>query len=326
MTKALNTIRGSLSLEQNDALHQPLVSVIIPTFNRSGLLTQAVDSVLRQTYTNVEIIVVDDGSTDDTQVVLAPYLGRISYHLQANSGVAKARNTGITLCHGDYICFLDSDDAWAPNKLDRQVDFLARYPAYGLLATEIAGVDQLGQRVDRSKSEMYTIHNGFVLEHLLFANWIQTSTVMIRRECLQRIGGFDEEVGQFGEDWLLWMRIASEYQIYFLPEPLTYYRVHQTSLSSYMPESQYDSLMSILDKLEQLEYFKKNPHLISKARYRISFNRGRGDLHSGNLRPAIRKLRRACAEKPWQLHAKSLLLIAEFKHHIQSRTIDGANA
>ena len=305
----------------------PRVSVVIPTYNRGEFLTGAIESVLAQNYRDFELIVVDDGSTDDTARQIQPYLDRLTYLRQPNGGVARARNIGIRHARGEFICFLDSDDLWTPGKLARQIEFADTHSTYGLIATEIAAFDARGNHAHRAKANMYRIRNGFVLEDLLFSNWIQTSTVMIRRECLDQVGLFDEDVGQFGEDWLLWMRIAAEFPIYFLPEPLVRYRIHPHSLTSHLPEAQYDSLMSILCKLRALPQFHRKQHLLERACYRISLNRGRGNLRAGNYRLAAGKLRHACRMSRMPLKAASLLLLAQLANTLRrSSRADGAKA
>jgi glycosyltransferase involved in cell wall biosynthesis len=287
------------------------VSVIIPTFNRGILLCEAIDSVLAQNFTDLEIVVVDDGSTDHTASLCQKFGNRIFYHPQQNRGVAAARNQGVRLARGEFICFLDSDDLWKPNKLEIQIAFADAHPEYGLIATEIASFDRQGIVSDRSKASMYKIANGMVIEDLLFSNWIQTSTVLVRAETLEVVGGFDEDVGQFGEDWLLWMRIASRFPVYFIPEPLVLYRIHQEKLTSRQPEIQYDGLIRIIAKLGCLPQFQSKPELLRLAEYRIAIGRGLQNLRSGACDLAVPKLRRACSLRRFPLAAASLLARAK---------------
>ncbi len=297
----------------------PEVSVIIPTYNRAEFVGAAIASVLAQSYTGYEILVIDDGSTDNTPQVLARFGDKIRIIRQPNGGVARARNTGIRHARGKFICFLDSDDLWTPAKLERQLGFAKENPIYGLIATEIAGFNEAGEQGGRSKARMYRVRNGFVLEDLLFANWIQTSTVLIRRECLEAVGGFDEDVGQFGEDWLLWMRIAAQFPIYFIAEPLVRYRIHGASLTSHQPESQYESLMRILQKLETLPQFERREQLLVRACFRISMGRAIGNIKGGDYTLAIAKLRRCCELRRYSLKAKALLFAAQMGNFLHSR-------
>lgn len=288
----------------------PRVSVIIPTYNRGDLLCLAIDSVLKQSFRDYELIVVDDGSTDGTASLIRSYLDRITYIVQANGGVAAARNNGIRASHGAFLAFLDSDDLWRAEKLELQVRFADANPQYGLIATEISSFNERGRVPARTKATMYPIKNGMVVEDLLFANWIQTSTVLVRRECLEHAGAFDEGVGQFGEDWLLWMHVASRFPIYFMPEPLVDYRVHEENLTSHKPEAQFESLMQILDKLRGLPQFQKRPELIETAEYRISLVRGCDDVNARAFDRAIPKLQRACSLKRVPVKAAALLMLA----------------
>lgn len=272
----------------------PRVSVVIPTYNRQTLVLEAIESVLGQTFKDFEIIVVDDGSTDETSIRLRPYLDRIIYHVQKNQGVAAARNTGIRLSQGEFICFLDSDDLWLPAKLAKQISFADAHPEYGLISADGSGFEANKKPAEKNKSEVHEIHNGSVVEHLLFGNWILTSTVMVRRKCLEEVGGFDEDIGKYGEDWLLWMRVASKFPIYFLPEVLGTYRLQPGGLTDNRPEEQFQSLMRCIQKLSVLPQFKKKPSLLRKAEYRICLERAWNNRSSGEYDYAIVKLKRAC--------------------------------
>jgi glycosyltransferase involved in cell wall biosynthesis len=298
----------------------PRVSVIIPSYNRAAFLMEALESVFNQTWKSFEVIVVDDGSTDDTVTHIAPWLSRICFLSQPNRGVAAARNHGIRYAKGEFLCFLDSDDLWMPTKLEEQIAFSDQNIQYALIATEIESFDNSGRISSGIKAGMYHIRNGFVLEHLLFSNWIQTSTVMVRRQAVLRAGGFDEDVGQFGEDWLLWMRVAAEAPIYFLRNPLVRYRIHAENLSSHLPESQYKSLMCILDKLAILPEFQEKQKLIRRARYRIALRRGLGNLRTLSYEPAMEKFRTARAAGRIPCRALVFILWACVMQRINART------
>ncbi len=295
--------------------------MVIPSFNRGSFICAAVESVLAQTFTSYEIIVVDDGSTDDTVSLLQPYLDRITLVRQSNQGVAAARNHGIRLSRGEFICFLDSDDAWMEDKLQQQVEFADAHPNYGLIATEITSFDESGVLRVHAKASMYNIRNGFVTHQLLFTNWIQTSTVLVRRTCIDEVGGFAEDVGQFGEDWLMWMKVSSRYQIYFMRRPMVLYRVHPQNLSSYQPESQFESLMCIVGKLRSLPQFAQSSQLLNEAAYRIALGRGQQDMRSGCYEHAVRKLRRACENRSLICKAGVLLLYARLRLRLMPKAV-----
>lgn len=211
----------------------PKVSVIIPTYNRADLIQDSIDSVLWQTFEDYEIIIVDDGSTDNTREVLHPLIqeGVIRYVRQDNQGESAARNHGIKLARGDLVAFLDSDDLFLPEKLAKQISLLEENPALGMVHSDFVrfdhdtGVD-LGYRS--------TAHlSGWVYPQMLL-QWsvlIATPTVMIPKEVLEHVGGFDERM-HWAEDIDLWRRIARLYPIQSIPEALTRVRTHQDSLAS----------------------------------------------------------------------------------------------
>jgi len=197
--------------------HKPLVSVIIPTFNRSSMVVEAVDSVLAQTYKELEIIVVDDGSTDETGVCLASYgeyIKVISQHL--NRGVSVARNQGIRRSCGDFVALLDSDDLWLPEKIERQMDFFRKHTKALICQTEEIWIRR-GKRVNpRRKHRKYS---GYIFPHCLPLCIVSPSAVMIKRHLLSQIGLFDEQLPAC-EDYDLWLRIAAHHPIFLLEEPL----------------------------------------------------------------------------------------------------------
>lgn len=206
----------------------PKVSVIIPTYNCGQYICQAVDSVLAQTYRDFELVVVDDGSTDNTRELLMQFGKNLRYIYQENKGMTAARNTGIKNSSGEYIAFLDSDDIWLPNKLERQVKLLDEAPEVGLVYCWHYYIDEQGNRCKFWNNEVgRSFESGSRLfEKLIERNVISGggSTPVIRRECLAKSGMFDEALSYCG-DWDLWLRISMDYIIAVIPEPLGCYRV-----------------------------------------------------------------------------------------------------
>ena len=192
------------------AAQSPLVSAVIPTFNRGPLLERAIGSVLAQTYRPVEIIVVNDGSTDDT----AARVGRLDipglryFHTRANAGAAAARNLGIAEARGDLIAFLDADDEWLPEKIARQVAAFAGGPQR--IALIYCGAAEVSP--DWPTVERHPVLRGALFEKLRLRNFLRTPSVMVRRDVLDRVGGFDCGLAAC-EDWDLWLRIARDYLI-----------------------------------------------------------------------------------------------------------------
>lgn len=184
----------------------PTVSVIIPTYNRADMVDSAIQSVLDQTYADWELIVVDDGSQDNTAEVVAGYLdSRIRYIYQENRRLPGARNTGIRASRGEYIALLDSDDVFLPQKLRLQVSTMENNPDLGLVASGWHEVDTQ-QRIVRTVCP-WQFQPALDLNHWLFACPFAPSTVMARRSWLMQVGLFDEDQ-HYVEDWDLWLRLS----------------------------------------------------------------------------------------------------------------------
>jgi glycosyltransferase involved in cell wall biosynthesis len=208
---------------------EPLVSVIIPTYNRAQFVAEAVQSVLSQTYRKIEIIVVDDGSTDNTREVLNQYSGRIDYIYQNRSERSKARNEGFRRSRGDHISFLDSDDLWLPTKIEEQVQILNDKLDVGVVYTDVQFIDRNG---DPYVGEICwdSPQRPVLYEDLMTHNVITgtTSSVMVRRECLEKVGLFDESMNTC-EDLDLYRRLAQYYTFHKIELPLVKFRIHPES-------------------------------------------------------------------------------------------------
>ena len=197
-------------------LSTPLVSVILPAYNRAWCIRQAVDSVLAQTYGKRELIVVDDGSTDGTGRLLHKYGGQISVISQPNRGVSAARNRGARAAAGDLIAFLDSDDLWLPEKLARQTAFFQEHPETRICQTEeiwIRNGIRVNPRIRHQKP------SGDIFERSLGLCLVSPSAVMIERKLLEEMGGFDESLPA-AEDYDLWLRIGAKHPVFLIEEPL----------------------------------------------------------------------------------------------------------
>ena len=216
----------------------PLVSVIIPTHDSARFIAEAVRAALMQTYRRREVIVIDDGSCDETGDILRGFAGQISYRYQENRGPAAARNVGIKMARGKYICFLDADDLWTPNKLELQVEFMAAHSEVGLL---FADADEWEDEQILKPSILATVkcHAAIVSQvpireafrKLVTENFIPTSSVMIRKDCFLRTGLFDEDL-RVVEDRDLWLRVAANCDIACLPMVLVTKRHHGANIST----------------------------------------------------------------------------------------------
>jgi glycosyltransferase involved in cell wall biosynthesis len=210
----------------------PRVSIILPTYNRAWILSQAVDSVLCQDYTDFELIVVDDGSTDHTERVLAGYGCKIRVLQQPNLGVSAARNAGIRAARGQLIAFLDSDDHWLDGKLSRQVGYFTAHPEMMICQTEEIWIRR-GKRVN--PKNRHRKRSGRIFRYCLPLCLISPSAVMIRRQLFDRVGCFDETLPAC-EDYDLWLRVACEYPVGLIETPLIVKRGGHEDQLSRMPE------------------------------------------------------------------------------------------
>jgi glycosyltransferase involved in cell wall biosynthesis len=215
--------------KMNKIGRKPQVSVIIPTYNRGWILKEAIDSVLTQDYKDFELIVVDDGSTDNTSEILASYGNGIRVLFQENKGVSAARNRGIAEASGQFIAFIDSDDLWLPQKLSTQVEFFNQTPDALICQTEEVWIRK-GKRVNPKMRHKKP--SGMIFEPSLELCLVSPSAVMIRRVLFDRIGEFDVTLPAC-EDYDLWLRISCRFPVHLIDTPLIIKRGgHNDQLSS----------------------------------------------------------------------------------------------
>jgi len=210
----------------------PLISVIIPTFNRAAWVREAIDSVLAQTFQDFELIVVDDGSTDTTGEGLIPYGDRLSTIYQTRQGVSAARNRGLEMAAGEWLAFLDSDDLWLPQKLETQVDFLNRNPQAEICQTDEIWIRH-GRRVN--PREKHRKPSGDIFAPSLTLCLVSPSAVMLKKSLLKEVGFFDRSLPAC-EDYDLWLRISCRKPVFLIEEPLVVKRGgHPDQLSRCLP-------------------------------------------------------------------------------------------
>ncbi len=203
------------------------VTVLIPTYNRAAMIGDALEGVFAQTYTDYEVLVVDDGSTDETEEMLRPWMERLRYCKKENGGVSSARNFGLRQIETEYVAFLDSDDRWEPTFLHVVMAKLRENPELGLVTTgrvvEPRGVKRPSIRKACLEGHLY--------QELFFKNFVTTSAVVAQRACFDKVGGFKEEFRQAG-DYDMWLRISQSYPIAFLKEYLCRHRSHAQNLTN----------------------------------------------------------------------------------------------
>ena len=207
----------------------PKVSVIIPTYNRAELLKEALNSVFAQTFQDYEVIVVDDGSTDNTKDVVSFYRDKVKYYYKTNGGPASARNMGIINSAARYLAFIDSDDLWLPQRLELGVSRLEAKIDTALVFSDMKYIVNGVVSDNNTYFKRYLPARGEVLERLCLQDFIPTSTVILKKECLCETGYFDEAL-RVCEDYDLWLRIASRYKVEYIDQPLACYRYHEGNL------------------------------------------------------------------------------------------------
>jgi glycosyltransferase involved in cell wall biosynthesis len=249
------------------AVQTPLVSVVIPTHNYSGFVTEAVESVLSQTYTNIDLIVVDDGSTDDTRERLALFGDRVRYIYQENSGPSAARNTGIRAAKGEYIAFLDADDLFHPRKLEIQVRYLLDHPDIALVAAENL-TDQ--NRVFPDFPPNPFLADRISLESAVVKNRFGMCGVVVRRHCFNEVGLFNEEL-RSTEDRDMWVRIIARFPVAKLRARLWWYRFHPASVTRTDTALEQNESRA-LDRLFAMPVLANRPLLERRARSAAAFS------------------------------------------------------
>ena len=239
------------------------VSIVICSFNRADFLPRALDSVLKQTYDNFEVIIIDDGSTDNTEEVAQKYLARderIKYFRNsANLGIARSRNKGVVLSQGEYIAMLDSDDYWlSPEKLQKQVVFLDTNSKVGIVGTGIVLVDENDREI---KQDIYETEDKNIRARILAKNQFAQSSVLFRKKAFNQAGNYDESLNVC-EDLALWLALGLKYEFANLAEALVAYLIHSGGIS----KSRKKEIASTTDKI--ISQYKKNYPHYSRAKFK----------------------------------------------------------
>jgi glycosyltransferase involved in cell wall biosynthesis len=213
------------------------VSVIVPCFNHARFLHEALNSILGQTYNDIELIIVDDCSTDNSWQIIEKFIGRDSrvkgLRHEHNKGLSTSRNDGLRIANGDFIGFCDSDDVWEPDKLKIQVDFLQKHPDYGIIYSDSTIIDESGAPTGKCFSDLFplpTSPSGWLFPELVRRNFINIQSVVMRKECMLRAGLFDEDI-EWIQDWWYWVQLCRDYRFGYCDIPLGRYRMHSGSTS-----------------------------------------------------------------------------------------------
>jgi glycosyltransferase involved in cell wall biosynthesis len=247
------------------------ISVIIPAYNAARWLQGAIESALNQTMRPHEIIVIDDGSTDETPGIIARYGSAIQSLQQENSGVSAARNLGLKHATGDWIAFLDADDKWAPQKLEKAMAYAAKSPEVSLFSHDAFVIDETDKVVG--------IYNfappaeGDVARKLIQGNWIITSAVTLRASAARETGWFRDDLKKAAgcEDWSYWIRVAMRHRIAHIREPLAFYRRLPGSATRFaLDDTLEDSLRVIESTGSEIGISAEEKHRARAGAYRQS--------------------------------------------------------
>lgn len=271
----------------------PTVSIVIPAYNAEQFVGEAINAVLSQTYADYEVVVVDDGSTDETRAIVKTFGESVRYYYQPNGGSASARNLGVEKSRGDYIAFLDADDLWESEKLEIQLDFLRNNPEIALVCS---AYHYFGKKSKTSHLLSSKDAQGFLFRRLFLESFIRTSSVILKKSAFLEVGGFNE-VYRLGQDYDLWLRIAKKYPIAYLGRFLVKARSHDQNTSKAKIPLRQNTLQMIKDHYD--------PRYISKSDYNkrlsdLNIYLGRNYLKKGAKQEAQTCFKEALTLKPFR--------------------------
>jgi glycosyltransferase involved in cell wall biosynthesis len=279
----------------------PLVSIIIPAYNKADLTLRTVDSVLRQTYHPLEVLVVDDGSRDDTRHRLQGCHG-IRYFYKENGGACSARNYGIRQSRGEFLGFLDCDDLYHEDKVAESVAFLLANPDTGFVHTAASFIDR-EDHVVGGYSHPQSRKGGDVTQRLILGNFICNSTVIVRRNILDTAGPFDESIFM-PADWDLWLRLSEKAPVGYLDIPLSQYRVTDNYIFNRLDKSLEEELI-VLEKF-CVRHPRLNPFFKRRIFSSLYLRHAQAYLLRDNIQKFYRAWRQAIRHSP--LNAKAFVL------------------
>ena len=278
----------------------PRVSIIIPVYNGEAFIKDAVESVLNQTFRDFELIVVNDGSEDNTEDVLLPYTRSIRYIKMENRGVSAARNMGIRRSKGEFVAFLDQDDAFHPRKLEVTVSYLDAHPDMAMVYTPIDRIDSEGTMLQRKRLKG---HSGDIFPRLFLKSFIAPSMAVCRKKIFSEIGMFSETLSSEGEDYDLFLRIASRFKVGYVNEPLVIYRLHPGNVSKTKQEVapfRYEQVLGI-HASHLLSHYRLGWWVYRKRMSKVYREKARVYLKQDRHEDAISALKASLALYPFRM-------------------------
>ncbi|GAB3099998.1 glycosyltransferase [Aestuariicella hydrocarbonica] len=294
----------------------PLVSIIVPVFNGERHIGQCLTSLVGQRYPNKEIIVVDDGSTDNSAAIVRSFGDRVQYLLQDNAGSAVARNTGLDHAHGDYIAFNDGDDLWAPNRLHQQVHFMETHPEYGVATGRFAHVDESfsfsdAQAVNEEvQPSVVSSRSGWVYHTLFETSWYHIIAALVRKEVLQQVR-FNPSYRR-GQDYDFWLQLAATTRIAQLDTLYAYYRKNNLSIShrphlrNYRAEIMENAVKTMGTRSQSGESIQ--PTELDRFFFKVWFEHGYELFLAKWYKPALQSFIKAMKYKPMRFDSYKFVM------------------
>jgi len=298
----------------------PLISVVIPAYNCQNYIVSALDSIFEQSYTNIEVIIVNDGSTDNTLQVLNNYRNPVTIINQDNSGSAVARSLGMKKSSGKYIAFLDADDLWLADKLKEQVEFLENHKDYGLVFSNWVTWkpndkgEFVSTEISLNKSDIIVKkpYSGWIYSDLLMDCIVWTSCVLMRHSIYEQVGNFNTNLRR-GQDYDYWLRVSKITQIHKLDRIYAVYRQHNESISNKVNSVNYEYIV-IKSAIDNLGESSKNKKHVLQRLSDLCFDFSYQHYHNGSLKVALDSILKSIRYNPFKIKAWVYLILIASKY------------
>lgn len=283
-------------MKPTDPPSLPLISVIIATYNRRDYIVEAVQSALQQSYPQLEVIIVDDGSTDDSRALIEQHFAcdpRVAYHYQENNKRAAAFNLGLQFAKGEFIAILDSDNRWLPHRLEAGYNALLTNPHYDIVYGDNILINEQGQEISRKNMHRYS---GYITPHLMRDNCVSINTALVPRRCYDQLGPMDSSCKR-ADDYELWLRFSTAYRFLYIPEFMAEYRVMEDQLST-DKRGRFAATEQILKNFQ-----RRFPSALSQQQFRQGWaffytRKARYYASVGDTREALKSMLRAMTFNP----------------------------
>ncbi len=298
----------------------PKTSIVIPTHNRALFLKAAIDSLLKQTVQPDEIIVVDDGSIDDTSHLLSTFGSKLNVISQAQSGRSQARNIGLARANGDFIAFLDDDDILPPTSIEVRAEYLNKFPQIDVVYTDALSIDGTGKSLGKFTRSNPRKPSGFVFSEIAQSNFAPIHAYMFRRHCLKNTGLFDPNLS-IGEDWDFWIRMAANHDFMYIPQALAHYRFHNKMSSQGIRQQLALGSITVQRRVFEMPRFQE---LSNREQAHIYFRHANRYLRVNQLHFACQYYQLATRLVPTYIRAHIFYIIARLLERFLPQLFSGA--